>query len=65
MANAGEIVLTKAMAGGLATALDSAGAFEDLELSTVIGAEDIKLVLNNRGRRTGKGEYVQSKFRRN
>jgi hypothetical protein len=65
MANAGEIVLTKAMAGGLATALDSAGAFNDFELSTVIGAEDIKLVLNNRGRRTGKGEYVQSKFRRN
>lgn len=64
MANAGEIVLTKAMAGGLATALDSAGAFNDLELTTVIGAESIKLILNNQGRRTGRGEYVQSKFRR-
>ena len=64
MANAGEVVLTRAMAGNLASQLEGAGAFNNLELSTVIGAEDIKLVLNNRGRRTGKGEYVQSKFRR-
>jgi hypothetical protein len=65
MANAGEVVLTRAMAGNLASQLEGAGAFNNLELTTVIGAEDIKLVLNNRGRRTGKGEYVQSKFRRN
>ena len=64
MANAGEVVLTRAMAGNLASQLEGAGAFNNLELTTVIGAEDIKLVLNNRGRRTGKGEYVQSKFRR-
>jgi hypothetical protein len=64
MANAGEVVLTRAMAGNLASQLEGAGAFNNLELSTVIGAEDIRLVLNNRGRRTGKGEYVQSKFRR-
>ena len=64
MANAGEVVLTRAMAGNLASQLDGEGAFNNLELTTVIGAEDIKLVLNNRGRRTGKGEYVQSKFRR-
>ena len=64
MANAGEVVLTRAMAGNVASQLEGAGAFNNLELTTVIGAEDIKLVLNNRGRRTGKGEYVQSKFRR-
>jgi hypothetical protein len=35
-----------------------------LQLDAVIGAEDIQLVINNRGRRTGRGEYVQSRNRR-
>ena len=42
MANAGEVVLTRAMAGNLASQLEGAGAFNNLELSTVIGAEDIR-----------------------
>jgi hypothetical protein len=37
------------------------GGMENLQLDTVIGAEDIRVVLNNRGRRTGRGEFVQSR----
>lgn len=59
MANAGEIVLTSAQAGNLASQLEG-GGLQGLQLETRISGEDIRLVLNNNGRRTGKGEFVQS-----
>ena len=58
--NSGELVLNKAQQGNLASQLEGSG-LQNLQLDTIIGAESIQLVLNNRGRRTGRGEYVQSK----
>ena len=58
--NSGELVLNKAQQGNLASQLEG-GGMENLQLDTIIGAESIQLVLNNRGRRTGRGEYVQSR----
>lgn len=54
------VSLGNAQQGNLASQLEG-GGINDLQLDTVIGAEDIKLILNNRGRRTGRGEYVQSR----
>ena len=59
-ANAGEAILTRSQQGVLADALQGSG-LQNLQLDTVISGESIQLVLNNRGRRTGRGEYVQSK----
>ena len=58
--NSGELVLNKAQQGNLASQLEDVG-MQNLQLDTIIGAESIQLVLNNRGRRTGRGEYVQSR----
>lgn len=58
--NSGELVLNKAQQGNLASQLEG-GGMQNLQLDTIIGAESIQLVLNNRGRRTGRGEYVQSR----
>ena len=58
--NDGELILNKAQQGNLASMLEG-GGLQNLHLDTVIGAESIKLVLNNRGNRTGHGEYVQSR----
>ena len=63
MANAGELILNKAQQGNLASQLEG-GAFQNLKLDAVISGEQIRLVLNNNGRRTGRGEYVQSTRRR-
>jgi hypothetical protein len=61
-ANAGEVVLTHAMAGNLASQLEGNG-LGNLNLSATISGEQIRLALNNNGRRTGRGEYVQTNFR--
>ena len=61
-ANAGEVVLTRAMAGNLASQLEGNG-LGNLNLTATIKGEQIKLALNNNGRRTGKGEFVQSNSR--
>ena len=58
--NSGELILNKAQQGNLASQLEGSG-LQNLQLDTVISGESIQLVLNNRGRRTGRGEYVQSK----
>jgi hypothetical protein len=58
--NSQEIILNRARQGNLASQLEG-GGMENLQLDTVISGESIQLVLNNRGRRTGRGEYVQSK----
>ena len=62
MANAGELVLNKAQQGNLASQMAD-GAFRDLNLSATIRGEQIRLALNNNGRRTGRGEYVQTNRR--
>ena len=60
-ANAGELILNRAAQGNLASQLEGGAGLGDLNLSAVIRGEQIRLVLNNNGRRTGRGEYVQSK----
>lgn len=59
LANAGEVVLTRAMAGNLASQL-TGNALADLNLTATIRGEQIRLAINNNGRRTGRGEYVQT-----
>ena len=58
--NAGELVLNRAQQGNLASQLEG-GGLQNLNLEAVIRGEDIRLALNNNGRRTGRGEYVQSR----
>lgn len=61
--NSGEVILNKAQAGVIANELQGSG-LHNLHLDTRITAEEIRFVLNNRGRRTGYGEYVQTNRRR-
>lgn len=42
----------------------SGGAMQNLRLSASISGEEIRLILKNNGRRTGRGEYVTSNFTR-
>ena len=60
--NSQEIILNRAQQGNLASQLEG-GGIGNLHLDTVIRGEDIRLVLNNNGRRTGRGEYVQTNRR--
>ena len=60
--NAGELVLSKAHQNALASQL-SGGGMQNMQLSAVITGEQLRLVLNNNGRRTGRGEYVTTNFR--
>jgi hypothetical protein len=59
--NAGELVLNKAQQGNLASQLE--GGIGAMQLSAIITGEQLRLVLNNNGRRTGRGEYVTTNFR--
>ena len=63
LANAGEVVLTRAMAGNLASQLNG-NALADLNLTATVRGEQLKFSLNANGRRTGTGEYVQTNRRR-
>jgi hypothetical protein len=56
--NSGELILNTVQQNNLANALEG-GGFEGMSLSTVITAEDIKLILNNNGERIGVGEYFK------
>ena len=58
--NAGELVLNKAQQGNLASQL-TGGGMQNIQLEAVITGEQMFLVQNNRGRRTGRGEIVQSR----
>ena len=60
MVSSGELILNRAQQGNLASQLEGGAGLGDLNLSAVIRGEQIRLVLNNNGRRTGRGEYVQS-----
>jgi hypothetical protein len=62
MLNAGEVVLSASQQNTLAQDLQGAGV-RNLQLSAVLTAEQIKLTLNNNGRRWGKGELVTTNFR--
>jgi hypothetical protein len=61
--NAGEVVLNKSQVSNLASSLTGNG-LQGIELGLVVTAEQLRFVLNNNGRRTGRGEYVQTKSRR-
>ena len=61
--NAGELILNRAQQGVIADALEGGNALQNLQLNAVIKGEQIRLVLNNNGRRTGRGEYVQTNRR--
>ena len=58
--NSGELVLNRAQQGVLASEL-SGGGMQNIRLEAVVSGEQILLSSNNRGRRTGRGEIVQSK----
>ena len=62
MLNAGEVVLNRAQTGNLASQLEGSG-IGAMQLSAIITGEQLRLVLNNNGRRTGRGEYVTTNFR--
>jgi hypothetical protein len=59
--NSGELVLNRAQQGNLASQLQ--GGVGAMQLSAIITGEQLRLVLNNNGRRTGRGEYVTTNFR--
>lgn len=61
--NSGELVLNRAQQNNLANQLEGESVWQNLVLETVISGEDIRLVLNDNGRRTGRGEYVQTNRR--
>ena len=60
----GEVVLNRAQVGNLASQLEGGGVLGNMNLTATISGEQIRLALNNNGRRTGHGEYVQSNRRR-
>ena len=62
LANAGELVLSRSQQNALAGQLQGSG-MAGMQLSAVITGEQLRLVLNNNGRRTGRGEYVTTNFR--
>ena len=57
--NAGEVVLNRSQVSTLASQLQGGGA-QNMNLEAVVTAEQLRFILNNNGRRTGRGEYVQS-----
>ena len=60
--NSGELVLSRAQQGNLASQLQG-GGMQNMQLSAVITGEQLRLVMNNNGRRTGRGEVVTTNFR--
>jgi len=60
MLSPGETVLTKAQAGNLASQLNGSG-MNNLHLETVLYGEDVRIMLRNNSRRTGRGEYITSR----
>jgi hypothetical protein len=54
------VSLGNAQQGMIAGALEG-GGIGNLHLDTIISGEDIRVVLKNNGRRTGRGEYITSR----
>ncbi len=61
--NSGELILSRSQQNNLANAL-TGGGMSNMRLEAVVSGEQLLLVQNNRGLRTGRGELVQSKRRR-
>ena len=59
LANAGEVVLNRSQVSTLASTLQGGGA-QNMKLEATVSGEQLRFVLNNNGRRTGRGEYVTS-----
>ena len=59
----GEVVLNRAQVNNLSSILENGGGMQNLRLEAVVTGEQIRMALNNNGRRTGRGEYVQSNRR--
>ena len=60
--NAGEVVLNRAQSAIIASQLEG-GGLQNLYLDTEILGENMRIILNNNGKRTGKGRYVQTNKR--
>lgn len=54
-------LMNRAQQGNLSSQLEGANNLSNLNLTATIRGEQIRLALNNNGRRTGRGEYVTSK----
>ncbi len=63
MVSSGELILNRAQQGNLASQLEG-GGLNGMQLHAVITGEQLRLVLNNNSRRTGRGEYVTTNFNR-
>ena len=59
LANAGEVVLNRSQVSTLASSLQNPG-MQNMKLEATVSGEQLRFVLNNNGRRTGRGEYVQT-----
>lgn len=60
--DAGEVVLTRAMAGNVASQLEG-NNLGNLQLEAIVYAEQLRFLLRNNSKRRGKGEYITSKMR--
>jgi hypothetical protein len=56
--NSQEIILNRAQQGNLASQLEG-GSMQNLNIDWVLTGDKLRAVLNNNGRRTGRGELVQ------
>ena len=62
MVNDGELILSRAQQGNVASQLRNNG-LADLQLEAILDGEDIRLAIRNGDRRRGRGEYAYSKTR--
>ena len=58
--NSGELILNKVQQNSLAGMISDVG-LQNIKLEAVVNGEQLLLVQNNRGLRTGRGEIVQSR----
>jgi hypothetical protein len=63
MLNAGEVVLSKAAAGNLASQFSDVG-LNNLSLQAVVTGTQLRFVLNNESQSRGRGQYVTTNFNR-
>jgi hypothetical protein len=62
--NSGETVLTRSQSSNLLSQLQN-GGMGNLQVELVASGEDLKVILNNNGRRTGAGVLMTTNMRRN
>ena len=58
--NSGELILSRSQQDSIAAQLQG-GGMQNLNLTATVTGEQIRLALNNTGRRTGNGEYLKFK----